>query len=116
MPRARRIVTYRQRPEGKKGWEVDYFDPRGHRVRLVVADEAAAIQKAAEVAEELRRQSPADLTDPEVTVRVFVERWLDSPQQITAKTLSSYRGLLILHVLPTLGAVKLRDLHRRHVR
>jgi hypothetical protein len=116
MPRPKRIVNYRQRPEGKTGWEVDYRDAHGRRVRVVVADEAAAIAKAAAVAEDLQKQSPVDLDDPDVTLRVYAERWLDGPQQVEPKTLASYKGLLTGHVLPTLGHVKLRDLHRRHVK
>jgi integrase-like protein len=43
--------------------------------------------------------------------------WLDTAtHEMERKTVASYRQLLNLHVLPALGHLKLRELHRRHIK
>src|SRR5262249_26525369 len=53
---------------------------------------------------------------PDITLSGYTIRWLDSGQEIEPKTLASYRQLLNLHVLPSLGPLRLRDIHRRHIK
>lgn len=114
--RAKRLIVVRFR--GDRGrWEVDYRDQRGTRHRPLFATEAEALEEATRRRKDLE-QGIQVLDDPDLTVRGYVERWLAGgpTQELETKTRESYRQLLEGHVLPILGYVKLRELHRRHVR
>ena len=114
MAKARRLIVVRFR-ENRGAWEVDYRDSHGKRHRPLFATEAEALDRAAEVRKELEHSAPL-VDDPDITLSGYAVRWLDGAQEIEPKTLASYRQLLNLHVLPTLGPLKLRGLHRRHVK
>ncbi len=114
--RAKRLVVVRFRADRGR-WELDYRDQRGTRHRPLFESEAAALEEAAKKRKDLE-QGIQLLDDPDLTVRGYAERWLTggSSQELGAKTQESYRQLLDSHVLPILGHLKLRELHRRHVK
>jgi integrase len=113
--RAKRLIVVRFR-EGRGAWECDYRDHLGKRHRPLYATEAEALEKAAELRKGLEKTVTL-VDDPELTLEQYAERWLETgTQELEAKTRSSYAQLLKTHVIPTLGAVRLRDLHRRHVK
>jgi integrase len=113
--RAKRLIAVRFRAD-RRLWEVDYRDQHGKRHRPLFETEADALGRAAKVREELEQRLPL-LDDPDRTLRSYVEWWLEAgTQEMEPKTRESYRHLLQVHVLPTLGALRLRDLLRRHVK
>jgi integrase len=113
--RAKRRVVVRFR-EDRSLWEVDYRDVRGKRHRPLLATEAEALARAASERDTLEQGLP-QLDNPDRTLRNYVEGWLETGAlELEPKTRGSYRQLLHTHVLPALGAHRLRDLHRRHVK
>jgi integrase len=110
----RRTVVPRFRADRGK-WEVDYRDHHGKRHRPLFSTEEQALGYAADVAKTLS-QTPV-VEDADVTLAGYVARWLEAAtHEMEKKTTASYRQLLEMHVLPTLGSIKLRDLHRRQVK
>jgi integrase len=115
VPTAKRTVVPRFRADRDK-WEVDYRDHNGKRHRPLFATEELALGYAAEVVKTLS-QTLAAIDDPEMRLDAYVARWLvTGTQEMEQKTVTSYTQLLNLHVLPTLGHLKLRELHRRHIK
>ncbi len=77
-------------------------------------------RRAAEVAlrEELtRRDQGIVLSTEKLTVRQFVDRWLDHMKVLgrDERTLERYRELLELHALPTIGDLQLKTLETVHL-
>jgi integrase len=107
----RLVVRFR---EDRGTWEVDHRDHNGRRHRPLFATEEQALARAAELSRSLGQAPLVD--DPDITLSAYATRWLTAAQELEAKTLTSYTDLLKRHVLPELGTVKLRDLHRRHVK
>ncbi len=113
--RAKRLIAVRFRAD-RRLWEVDYRDQHGKRHRPLFHTEAAALERAAKVRDDLEQCLPL-LEDPDRTLRSYVEWWLEAgTQEMEPRTRESYRHLLQAHVLPMLGSLRLRDLHRRHVK
>src|SRR5262249_35965807 len=97
-------------------WEVDYRDRLGKRHRPLYATEALAHEKAGKIGADLEK-TIANVDDPGLTLEQYTERWLTTgTQELEPKTRASYAQLLKTHVVPTLGALRLRDLQRRHVK
>lgn len=76
---------------------------------------AYTTRKAAEAAlrEELsRRDQGIVLSAEKLTLREFMDRWLDHMKTLgrDERTLERYRELLELHALPTIGGLRLREL------
>jgi len=114
VAKAKRRIVVRFR-ENRDAWEVDFRDHGGKRHRPLFVTEEQALAHAAEVSRTLTQAVPL-VNDPEITLSSYVARWLEGAQEIEGKTLGSYRHLLNMHVLPILGNLKLRELHRRHVK
>src|SRR2546427_680149 len=114
--RAKRLIVVRFRADRGR-WELDYRDQHRTRHRPLFESEAEALEEAAKKRKDLEQGIPL-LDDPDLTVRGYAERWLagGSTQELEPKTRESYRQLLDSHVLPILGHLKLRELHRRHVK
>jgi len=113
--RVKRLIVVRFR-ESRGMWEIDYRDRHGKRHRPLYATEAEALGKAADLREDLEK-TVALVNDPDLTLKQYTDRWLEhGMQELEPKTRNSYAQLLKAHVLPILGALRLRDLHRRHVK
>ena len=113
--RPKRLIVVRFR-ESRGMWEVDYRDRHGKRHRPLFATEADALSDAAKRREDLEK-TVALVNDPDLTLDQYTERWLQTAaHELETKTRGSYAQLLKSHVLPMLGSVRLRDLHRRHVK
>jgi integrase len=97
-------------------WVVDYRDGAGIRrwVTCETRREAEAIMgdKVREA-----RQPTRPLLDPNTTIEVYSERWLGQIEPgVKPRTFESYSKTLRLHILPALGAAKIRMLHRAQIR
>jgi integrase len=95
---------------------VDYRDALGVR-RWQSCDtrrEAEALLQRVLVEARAPRRSDADV---DISVDDYARRWLATIQAtVKARTLESYESSLRLHVLPILGAFKVRMLTRAHVK
>ncbi len=62
-------------------------------------------------------ESGGDPVPSSITVREFAERWLtsDTVRGLRPRTRSRYRQVLVDHVLPIIGSMKVTDVRRRHV-
>ena len=96
-------------------WTVDYRDASGVRRRITARSRDEAKQLDAEMDREAR-EGPRVRPDNPVLAQ-YAQQWLETAaSRLKAKTVKSYRQLLTIYILPELGALKLRDIERRHVK
>lgn len=82
------------------------YGPTAEAVRVALTALRARLDKGERIEDESK-----------VNLKTFAARWLANiAPDLKPRTVSSYKQLLDLHVLPTLGARKLRDLNRSDVR
>jgi integrase len=109
-------VWHRHRASGDD-WIVDIRDRDGVRHRFTAANREAAELMLAERTTEYQQPEKPKLT--EKTVNEYAEAWfraITTEGAVKPRTITSYRQLYRLHVAPTLGATRLRDLSRRNVK
>lgn len=102
----------RKRPDGR--WEARYTDADGKRKSIY-----APTRK--EVAKKLR-EAMAKIDDvptfepSNITVKEFFEQYEDAVKDtMKRRSFETYQDIVRLHLLPTLGSLKLKDLGREHV-
>lgn len=107
----------------KGGWRADWRDERGdrHRRWFKLKGEAQAHEERQHArARSVRAgEAPPPAGDPDVTLAAFVEETFmprRRAQGIAPGTIESQRSALKEHVLPALGELRVRALHRRVVR
>ncbi len=93
---------------------VDYVDGAGRRRRPTVYSVADAKRMAAEKLLEAR-QGRMTSEDPHLTLSEYAERWRGQ-RQVADSTRRIESWALDRHLLPALGAMKLTEIRRRHVR
>ena len=97
-------------------WVVDFRDATGHRVRVSAATRQQAEDLLAEKIK-ARKQAPTNREDRDITLTVYVTRWLKAAVGYLAPvTHQNYTQHLTLHILPMLGTLRVCDLRRRHVK
>jgi integrase len=110
-------VWHRHRPTADD-WIVDVRDRAGVRHRFTAATREKADLLLAQKTTEY--QEPQKLLgDPEMTLDTYAEQWLAAAaveESIKPRTIKSYRQLFNLHISPTLGSMKLRDLRRLDIK
>src|SRR5215831_5786469 len=102
---------------GRPGrWIVDYRDASGRR-RWVTCRTRKQAKYLLE--EKLRdsRQPPLAAAALDLTVAAYSERWMEIIETtVKPRTQQGYQKILRLHILPALGRVKIRQLHKGHIR
>jgi integrase len=94
-------------------WVVDYRDALGIRRWISCRTKKQADEELAKSISESRQGAPRPDLDSGITVEAYADRWLEQiAGSLAPKTLASYRDLLRLHIKPTLGAMKVRHVHR----
>jgi integrase len=113
MARAKVTIRFRK---NRGVWEVDYRDIDGVRRRPLFSTEEAAHEFATEVFRRVGQVLPV-IQDREITLREYATRWLAMVEADRApNTHRSYAERLKRHVLPALGHLKLRLIHRAHIK
>jgi integrase len=98
-------------------WVADFRDAQGNRHRRPASSREAAERIIAEANVEAR-ETPL-LVAEDVTLAQYAEHWLSGLERdatLKPRTIASYRQLYRLHLEPTLGWTKLRQLHRVQVK
>src|SRR5215813_238695 len=109
------MASIRKRRDRKGGWIVDYRDLPGGRRETVKTRELAEALRADRVKESQQAQ-PAP-QDRDITLNDYADRWLGQiVASVEPTTSASYRQNLAKHIRPVFGPVKLRALHRGHVK
>lgn len=97
-------------------WVVDYRDAAGIRRWVTCETRREAEDALARLLPEAR-QASRPVVDPDLTLVAYAERWLGLvAASIKPRTLTSYEKALRLHLLPTLGTVKVRQLQKGRVK
>ncbi len=97
-------------------WVVDYRDGAGIR-RWVTCQTRREAQGVLAKKFEESRQPTRPAVEPDITFGNYAERWLGLiVHSVKPRTLESYRNTLRLHLLPTFGGMKLRQLHKGWVK
>ena len=113
MARAKLRIRYRK---DRSLWEVDYRDAGSVRRRPLFLTEEEAHEHAREVLHGVPQALPANI-DRQISLREYAERWLaDIVTEKEAHTVRNYTERLTGHVLPALGRVQVRELHRGHIK
>jgi integrase len=106
-----------RRRKDRKGtrWIVDCRDiPGGRRLTFKTREEAELAR--ADLVKASQQAQPVP-TDRDVTLDTFADRWLAQiAVSVEANTLNSYRQNLAKHIRPVFGPMKLRAIHRGHVK
>ena len=98
----------RKREDGK-GWEARYYDPDGKRHSVYGKTQAEVRKKLAAALAEL--ESKSVLAEPEITVAGWLSTWEhDFLGNVKPGTADNYAALLRLHIIPSLGKLKLTEL------
>jgi hypothetical protein len=80
------------------------------------ASEEEAHQHATEILRTFDQELP-EAADRDIMLRDYAERWLaDVALERDKNTVRGYRQSLETHVLPALGHLRLRSLHRQHIK
>jgi len=112
----KKIIKIRPRKDRGK-FEVDFRGHEGKRFRPLFNTEQEALDFAAEKRKELADGPGVEVEHQDITVRDYAMLRLDVwRQHLAPRTLRSYAGLLTIHLLPTLGHKKVREVKRRHVK
>ena len=100
--------SYRQRPDGL--WEVRVTLPNGKRKSFYGKTQGEV--KAKQTAALTEIQHGIDISKKPETMALFLKRWLADRVAITCapKTAESYASMVKLHIVPTIGRTKLKDL------
>jgi integrase len=109
-------VWHRHRASGDD-WIVDIRDRDGVRRRFSTSSRSEAEALLVDKTNEYREPEKPELT--EKTIDEYAQAWLQditTEGAVKPRTITSYRQLYRLHIAPTLGAIKLRDLSRRDVK
>ena len=113
------MATIWKRHRAKRNvWIVDVRDASGVRHRLTARTREAAEALLAERIADSRESAPA-VADPNLTLAAYAERWfahLEAAGSLKPRTLQSYRYLYSTHIAPPLQSLKLRDIHRVHIK
>ena len=102
-------------------WYVDYRDATGKRKRIVggtTREEAELVsaQLTIQVAAAMKRGSVPVNPDQDITLHAYANRWLNTVRpRLAQRTHASYTGILTSYILPSLGAMKLREVRPVHV-
>jgi Phage integrase, N-terminal SAM-like domain len=111
------MASIRRRKRAKRDvWCVDYRDGAGVRRRMTALTREIAEDLLAEKIRESRQAAP-EVIDREITLAAYAARWLAQIEtDIKPRTHVSYSETLDRYILPTLGRVKVRALHRGVIR
>ena len=97
-------------------WVVDYRDAAGVR-RWVTCDTRREAKAVLEKALAESRNPIVPVVDPDITIKAYSERWLGMiPVSLKPRTVESYSQMFRLHLLPLLGVMKVRQLHRGQIK
>jgi len=102
--------------KGRDVWVVDYRNAAGVRIRLSAATRQQAEDLLAAKIKE-RKQAPTNPKDRDLTLAEYAKGWLEAAVgQLAPVTYQNYEQHLRVHILPTLGRLRVADLGRRHVK
>ncbi len=115
----RRVTTPHVRVRFRKNrglWEVDYRDREGRRHRPLFGSEEEAHEEATKAIRDLGQVVPV-AANRDITIQDYAEQWLVNIEtEKEPATVRNYTERLRRHVLPVLGHLKLRELHRVHIK
>lgn len=96
---------------------VDYRDSRGMRRWVTCDTRRAADEELQKKLREVKMMKGVACADPNVTVTGFFEAWIQKVEMTSKpRTADTYRNNFRLHVLPELGEMKIKDLHRARLK
>jgi integrase len=112
------VASIRKRTRAKEDvWIVDYRDSAGVRRWMTCRTRREAEDVRAEKVTESRQAASPVTGDREITLATYADQWLAQvSQNLRPQTLQSYRQLLRLYILPALGRIKVRRLHRAAIK
>ena len=97
-------------------WMPSYRDAAGIR-RWVTCDTRKIAEDVLAMKLQGSRQPTRPLVDPDITLSAYAERWLGLiAATLKPRTLEGHRYVLNLHILPALGGVKVRQVHKGQIR
>jgi integrase len=110
-------IRKRARARGREVYEVDYTDATGRRRRLTAKSREAAEQLRAEKVREASQAMPTDV-DRDVILSEYATSWTERLPALglAESTTKNYAQMLRLYILPELGQLKVRHIHRAMLR
>jgi integrase len=98
-------------------WVVDYRDAWNRRRWITCQSKREADILCAEKQRERREGAGRPTVDPDITIDKYADRWLQFIRAtVKPRTAASYRQMVDLHILPTLGDIKIRQLQKGRIK
>src|SRR5689334_18672340 len=108
-------ITKRKKRK-RECWVVDWRDGAGRRRAKFFGTKREAEHYLSDVLREMK-QPARPVVDTAITVAEYAARWEQIlAAQVKPRTLESYTDTLRLHIVPALGSVRVRELHRGRVK
>jgi len=112
--------VYRRREKGRsdRAWVVSYKDSGGRwRKRYAATKEQAELLQSDLVRQSLQAVPPP-AHSPNITFKDYANKWLEQrrSEDLAASTIRSDEWALDKHLIPVLGGMRLRAIHRGHVK
>ena len=99
----------RRQIRGQDRFLVRYRDPSGKQKARTFVSEKEAVDHEAEVRTDMRRGAYLDPQAGQMKVKPWAEKWLAAQGHLKPSTLTRYRGLLKVQILPKWGGYSLHD-------
>jgi integrase len=112
------IYRRREKGRGDRAWVISYKDASGRwRKRYAATKEQAELLQSDLVRQSLQAVPPPTYS-PNITFKDYAEKWLEQRRagDYAAKTVESDTWALDKHLTPVLGGMRLRTIHRGHVK
>lgn len=103
-------IRKRQRVTGDR-WIVDYRDHTGRRRWVTHRSRREAEEARAEIVQASRQARPIPV-NPNVALAAYATQWLETyTGDLAPSTRRGYEQILRIHLLPTFGGIKVREIH-----
>jgi integrase len=112
------IYRRREKGRGDRAWVISYKDASGRwRKRYAATKEQAELLQSDLVRQSLQAVPPPTYS-PNITFKDYAEKWLEQrrAEGLAAKTVEGDEWALDKHLTPVLGGMRLRAIHRGHVK
>jgi integrase len=97
------------------GARVGAYLPGGQRLTAGTKEQAELLR--ARMVQESQHASIVVVHDRDIKIDAYADRWLDQvATSLEPRTLASYRQILRIHVRPVFGDMKVRAIHRGHIK
>ena len=112
------IYRRREKGRGDRTWVVSFKDGSGRWRKRYAATKEQAEQLQSDLVRQSLQAVPPPTYSPNITFKDYAEKWLEQrrTEGLAAKTIEGDEWALNKHLTPVFGGMRLRALHRGHIK